>query len=395
MNTLEIKEKRNAISKKMESMLDKAQSEKRAFSDAETSEYKKLKEERDELTNKLDSLEAFLAEQKAPKKSTTRRFSYVEAIKALVEGRSFDEPESVIDGIGAKTTQRSSERSLIIPMQKRSALQATVTNQGIEDVSTDLLDLVTPLENELIAARAGATFLTGLQGNIQIPRFSGVTAGWAGEVGAASDGGGTFDTKTLSPKRITSYVDISRQLLIQANDSVDAYIQSNLVEAVRQTLESTMFSASAATSTAPAGLLNGVTAQTDDATYGLLVDSETALLKKNYKNLAWIASYDASGILKQTPKVSGQAIMLMENGLIDGRPVYESANVATKGLILGAFNELTIGQWGGIEVIVDPYSQAVNGTVRLVVNSYWDYAARGYRSKAGSDVAPFTKLILK
>lgn len=368
------------------------------MNEGEVTDYGKLKDEVRDWTNKIDTMEAWLAGQKPEPKKAGRKFSYVRAIRAMLERKEFDEPEKVIDGIGRRSmgdATKVRDNSLVIPMQKRAALQAAIAEQGKEDVATDLLDLVTPLENKLIAAQAGCTFLTGLQGNIEIPFYTGTTTAWGGELDEAKDGSGQFKKKTLAPLRISGYVDISRQLLIQANDSVDAFIQTDLVNSVQQTVEKTMFSSEAATETSPAGLLYGVTAETESPTYGSIIDMETELNKNNFDNLTFVGAYDALGVLRQTPKVSNFPAYLMENGLIDGRPVYGSNNVASKGLILGDFSELTIGQWGGIELLVDPYTQATKATVRLVVNAYFNYFVRRGYNKKGGDIIPFVKKILK
>lgn len=393
MTVLELKEKRADIQRKMEAMLNKAQKEQRSLEESENKEYEGYKAEVRSLTDKIDALEKWLGEQKAPKKAS-RGFSYVAAIKAIAEGRELEAPEAEVDKRG-RIGMESNGKGFFIPVEKRTTMQAGLTDYGKEDVPTNLLDLVTPLENELIAVQAGATFLTGLKGDIAIPFYTGSTAGWAGEIAAASNGEGKTKQKTLSPLRITAYIDLSKQLLIQGNDSVEAMIQNSLISAVRETLESTMFGTAAGTTTSPAGLLYGVTARTADITYGALVDAETALLKNNFKNLSWVASYDAHGTLKQTPKISGQPVYLLENGMIDGRKAYFSNNVGTRGLILGDFSELTVGQWGGIEVLVDPYTQALNGTIRLVVNSYWNYFVRRGYAKNGDGIVPMSKIILK
>jgi len=393
MTTLEMKEKRATAQRKMEALLNKAQKEQRSLTEDENKEYEGLKAEVRSWTDKIEALENWLAEQK-PQKKATRGFRMVEAIRAICEGRELEEPEAAVDKRGAEGMTRTG-KGFFIPMEKRATLQAGTATLGKEDIAPDFLDLVTPLENELIAAQAGATILTGLKGDIVVPFYTGTTAGWAGEVAPAANGEGTFKQKTLAPKRITAYIDISKQLLIQANDSIEAYLQQSLVTAVRQCLESTMFGSAAGSATKPAGLLNGVTARTADITYGALVDAETALLKNNFKSLSWVASYDAHGTLKQTPKIAGQPVYLLEDGMIDGRKCYFSNNVADRGLILGDFSELTVGQWGGIEVLVDPYTQALNGTVRLVVNSYWDYFVRRGYNKSGNDIVPMSKIILK
>ena len=388
-----MKEKRSELQRKMEAMLDNAKKEKRSLTETENKEYEDLKAEARSLTDKIEALEDWLKNQKAPKKEG-RGFSYVAAIKAIAEGRELEAPEAEVDKRGRKGMEVTGN-SFFLPMEKRTTLQAGVQYYGKEDVAPDYLDLVTPLENELIAAQAGATFLTGLKGDIVVPFYTGSTAGWAGEIGDASNGEGTFKQKTLAPKRITAYIDLSKQLLIQANDSIERYIQNSLVNAVRETLESTMFGNAASTDNKPAGLLYGTSPRESAITYGALVDAETALYKNNFKNLAWVASYDALGVLKQTQKVNGQAIMLCENGIIDGRPVFASNNVTKKGLILGDFSELTIGQWGGIEVVVDPYTQLLKGTIRLVVNAYFNYFLRRGFNKAGNDVVPLSKIILQ
>mgnify|MGYP002673998393 CR=1 FL=1 len=64
--------------------------------------------------------------------------------------------------------------------------------------------------------------------------------------------------------------------------------------------------------------------------------------------------------------------MLMEGNEIDGISTLVTNGMTSKGLILGNFNDLVIGQWGGIDLTVDPYTQAANGKIRLVVNAYFD-----------------------
>lgn len=389
-----MKEKRSIAQRKMEALLNKSQKEQRSLNEDESKEYDALKAEVRSWNDKIEALENWLAEQKAPKQEG-RKYSLAAAIRAKMAGKELEGIEAEADRRGRQGMEPTGPNSFFLPMEKRSVLQAGTANLGKEDVATDFLDLVTPLENELVAAQAGATFLTGLKGDIAVPFYTGSTAGWAGEVAAAANGEGTFKQKTLAPKRITAYIDVSKQLLIQANDSIEAYLQQSLVTAVRECLESTMFGSAAGSATKPAGLLNGVTALTADVTYGDLVDAETALLKNNFKNLSWVASYDAHGTLKQTPKIAGQPVYLLEDGMIDGRKCFFSNNVADRGLILGDFSELTIGQWGGIEVLVDPYTQAVNGTVRLVVNSYWDYFVRRGYNKSGTGIVPMSKIVLK
>lgn len=79
--------------------------------------------------------------------------------------------------------------------------------------------------------------MTGLVGNITIPVYNGGNVGWAGEIESASDGAGTFNEVTLEPKRITAYIDISKQFLIQDSVSAEALIRADIVRAISCKLE--------------------------------------------------------------------------------------------------------------------------------------------------------------
>ncbi|WP_235390700.1 hypothetical protein [Segatella hominis] len=78
---------------------------------------------------------------------------------------------------------------------------------------------------------------------------------------------------------------------------------------------------------------------------------EKTLEKKNvYGDIKFIVSPDAKYILRNTA-VGGTKSdfkMIMSDGEIDGIPTLCTNAVASKGIILGNFNDLVIGQWGGI-----------------------------------------------
>ena len=144
----------------------------------------------------------------------------------------------------------------------------------------------------------------------------------------------------------------------------------------------------AGSTTQPAGLLNGVTADTAAVTYADIVGMEEDLEEKNVRgNITFIVSPSAKADLKTTEKSAGTAQYLMEGNEINGYPVLCTSAVADKGVIMANWSDLVIGQWGGIDLTVDPYTQAANGKVRLVINAYFD--AKPRRAEA------FVKKVLK
>ena len=196
--------------------------------------------------------------------------------------------------------------------------------------------------------------MTGLVGNITIPVYNGGNVGWAGEIESASDGAGTFSEVTLEPKRITAYIDISKQFLIQDSVSAEALIRADIVRAISCKLEETILGAEAGSTKQPKGIFNGATTIADtsyETMVGLVQKLEEANVSGDFK-------YIVSPAIKE----------------VDGIPVLSTTSC--KGLVLGNFEDYVIAQWGAIDLTIDPYTQAANGKVRLVVNAYFDAKPR-------------------
>ena len=224
-------------------------------------------------------------------------------------------------------------------------------------------------------AKAGATFMTGLVGNVAIPAYSGTSVGWEGEVAPAKDGAGTFSEIKLTPKRLTAVYDVSKQFLIQDSVSAEAMLRADIVKAISNELEATILGDAAGSATKPAGMFNGASAAT--LTYDGTVDMEEELEEANVNGeLSYIVSPKAKAALRKAKK--GENGFVMEDGEVNGIKVLCTS--AAKGVILGNFSEYVIAQWGAIDLTVDPYSQAANGKVRLVINAYFD--AKPRRSEA-------------
>jgi HK97 family phage major capsid protein len=176
----------------------------------------------------------------------------------------------------------------------------------------------------------------------------------------------------------------------------------NIAQAVAAKLEETILGTGAGSvATEPTGLFydyeaDAATTLSWDAVVALEsdVDADNALVG----SLAYITTATGRGALKTTVKASSSdSVMIMEQGEVNGYPVYVSNGVAgltdftttdTVGLIFGNWSDLIIGQWGGYDLLVDPYTQAALGTVRLVVNAYFDAAAARSVSFSAINIRP-------
>ena len=318
-----------------------------------------------------------------------KKFSLLKAIRSVVNGEQFDAHTASVIAEGRSIMSAANQAvngQIVLPIEKRAegdavpaaanGIMATVKGAGIENVAEDKLDIVEPLRNRSALGVAGATFLTGLVGDISIPVYSGSNCAWKGEVAKADDGKGEFTEVNLKPKRLTAFIDISKQFIYQDSNSAEEMLRRDLLNAITEKLEMTIFGDEAGTANKPAGLFEGVTADTAAVKFGDIVDWEAELENANIAEIKYIVNPSAKAILRKTAKDSGSGRFVMEEGEIEGNEVISTASVVKKGVILGDFRSLVVGQWGALDVVVDPYSKAADGQIRIVVNAYFDAALR-------------------
>lgn len=377
VNSLTLTDKKEQLTLKAESLLNEAKKEARKLNIDEESEYNDLCKQIADIDNELRDLNNKL-NNKEINTTMKEQFSLLKAVRAIANNQTLDERSQEVVNAGIAEMRKSGQSysgQIILPVEERASVVAGTATNGQEAVAEDKLNILAPLRDALVLSAAGANFMTGLVGNVSIPTYSGSTVGWAGEVDAAKDGAGTFGEVELSPKRLTAYVDISKQFLIQDSVSAEALLRKDIVDALSNKLEATILGNVAGDATKPAGLFANVTADTAAITFADILKMEQTLEEKNVGgNIKFVASPAAKAVLRTTAVggTKSDLRMLMENNEIDGIPTLVTNGMTSKGLILGNFNDLVIGQWGGIDLTVDPYTQAANGKIRLVVNAYFD-----------------------
>ena len=306
-------------------------------------------------------------------------FSLIKAINDVVNNRNINEDALNVIEMGATEMRKSGlsySGQIQLPVEERGdAVAATVATDGKEIVATDKLNILSPLMGKSILAEAGATFLTGLVGNISIPNYTGSTCGWKGELEAADNGKGNFGSVELSPKRLTAYIDISKQFLTQDSVGAEEMLRADIVNSLIAKLEQTIFGDAVGDTTKPAGIFNG--AEVLAPSYQGVCDAEAAVTDYSGEK-RFVMSPTAKSAFKQAT-ISGTKSdlrLLLEDGEVDGYPVSDSSNVVAGGYAFGDFSELVVAQWGGIDIVVDPYTLATKNAIRLVINAYFDAKVR-------------------
>ena len=286
-----------------------------------------------------------------------------------------------------KSNIRKMEKRFSLVKELRSAMETgksielneltkrayTVADNGDAVVETDIFDILKPLYDKNVLVSAGAKYMTGLVGDVQIPVMSGVAATWEGETAETAETNGSFTQVKLSPKRLSVRVPVSLQLLGQDGIGVENAIREDIINAVNQKLEATILGAGAGDGNTPAGLFNGATKETI-ADFGDIADLEAKVEEaKVYGNCKYIVSPKAKARLRAMIKGTNGTGMVMENNAIDGVEALSTGHVAAGELAYGDFSQLVIGAWDNVQLdVVRDSAYLAKGQVCIIVNCYFD-----------------------
>ena len=381
MTELEIREKVVNLKDELNTIISTGEAEARELNEDETN---KLSEIRQQIADaeaelvRIDEENRKIAENKETNNKeikTQTRMKLVDLVNAVVNGNVSDEQRSYIEG------------NKIVMRAQPDAIQAGVATAGQENVPEEKMSLDVAIRNASILNKMGATWFGNAVGDISIPRYAGSTVGWKGEIAEAGNGAGEFSEVVLTPKRLTAYVDVSKQFLLQDSNDAEGILIRDLAEAIAEKFDATVFGDVSASTTQPGGLLYSgetymVTGQTlSGATYDDVLAHEAAVEEHNGQNFMFIVSPKVKYALKGTQMASGLQ-MVYSNREIDGYPSISSNSVKAGGLVCMDPRDLAVATWNGVEITVDTVSRAIYGEVRLVVNYYCDAKLRGNRISA-------------
>lgn len=382
MNSVELRDKKAQLKQEAHEILDKCKEEIRDFNDSENERIENIKEEINNINEELRKLEKEFdtpTDSSVNKIQTTKKmkkeFRLIQTINEIANNRNLSDAASAVVNKGAEEMRKaglSFGGQIQLPVNEiRSAI--TVTNEGEDVVETDFTNILEPLRAKNVLIQAGAKYLGGLVGDVQIPIMNGGNVTWEGETADASDAGISFSHVKLTPKRLTAYVDVSKQFLVQ--DSLDAenMIKNDIVNAINTKLESTILGTESGSTTTPAGIFYPTTAATSVSAFSGLTALESDVEDANVLGeCVYVMSNKAKAKFRNMSKSTKSTELVMENGEIDGTKCFNTSNVSGNYFAYGDFSNLVIGQWGAIDLTVDPYTKAAAGQVRIVVNAYFD-----------------------
>lgn len=205
----------------------------------------------------------------------------------------------------------------------------------------------------------GIKYMGELSSNFVYPIIDGNASQWATEFEEASVNTTEFKSIALQPKRNVTYVEYSKDVILNPSTDVANAIQEDLLNAVFEKVQGTMFND--IVDTANTISISGC----DD-----IIDFEYSASTQNISNSVYLVSPNAARALK---KMKNGDTPIYLNGMINGCKVYETPSLTGNTIILGDFTKLLLAQWGSFDIVVDDVTMANKGIVRLIINSYWNW----------------------
>ena len=411
-NSNELKQRQAGLIRDLEGLMTKKVSE---FTDEERKLWSEKMPELDRVSTDLRT--AFEQEQLLRMKAglegtnlskgdqkTINRYSFRNAFLAKAEGRELEGVElemhqeaqreakaegRSISGVGVPYLLLSNK-----PLSRASTGQniATAGDGGYLKQDEPLLFLAA-LRNQMAITGMGAKFITGLVGDFPIVTGSLFTASWLAEDATDTTTKIAFTKATMQPKRVQATGALSLKLLKQSTPDVEALIESELIDSIAQALQIAAINGGG--TDAPLGIL-GVSGIGDVAggTNGLspawshIVDLESKIMVANADgpSLAYFTNAKVRGKLKQVEKASGTAQFVWDKDGMNGYKAFTTNAVPstlTKGtsgavcsaILFADWSKLFLAQWGGLDLIVDPYSLKKKAEVEVTAISYYDICA--------------------
>jgi HK97 family phage major capsid protein len=258
------------------------------------------------------------------------------------------------------------------------------------------------LTNSTVMQAMGATVLTGLSGNVVIPRETGSpNVGWVNEDQALPIGGATFDNVTLSPHHVGAITELSRQLLMQSSPAADGIIRQMLSRNIALEIDRAAIAGSG-TGAEPRGILNDAAVPSVAYATDLFTTIGAMIAKADINNVSETRAFlSTNGVKAAAGNAKDVANYPLGADLVfHGERRFFSNQVPNKlapdankhGMVYGDWSDFLIGIWSELDILVNPYAETAysKGNILIRAMATVDFGIRRPASfvKASGVVAP-------
>lgn len=364
----EAQKRYNEIAEEFRAMADTLEKEKRGYTADEKKHVDELRAEQDRISARLRGEE--LTENLTPAQSAAQRLADAErAIRENVKR-------------GVSTTIRLVRESPSPVPSEPTITDINVANAG-NIVRINLQDVLMPLQEGLILDKVGLPLMTGLVGEYVWPVASMVEATIGGDNMELTEQKISLSALKAVPDTIGVTCGVTRRTINQSGGIIETIVKNLLPMAVAKALNKAMFGTTAATgATNLVGPFIGKSPTMIAKTYADINKLKAAVLKSGVEgeHMAWVMTKSTKAILEATSKDTGSGIMICENDMIAGIPVFTTEFIGDDYIGIGDFTYQPVGQFGDFSFIVDPYTEARKDVVQFTLHV--DFGTKTLRSDA-------------
>lgn len=327
----------------------------------------------------------------------TKRYSLLRAMRGAAgwESRGFE--HEVSEEIAKRIGRDPNGFYMPTNLKQDRTLAVKEATKGKEIVFEEYGGFIDLLRNRMVTTQLGATVLTGLQGDVRMPKQTGAgTFVWMAESSGTdvTKGTATIGAVKLSPKTGMARTHFSRQLLAQGSVDAENLVRNDLINVGALGVDLAALHGTGADNQ-PTGIYTaaGVNAVAFDGVinYADVVKMETEIVADNadFARMGYAVTPEVRGAAKTTQVFSGtNGAPLFTGGVSDGEMNGYRAlasNQLRKNLgsgtdehaaIFGAWEHLFIGEWGAADIMIDPYTLSGQGDVRVILYLLVDVAIR-------------------
>jgi HK97 family phage major capsid protein len=313
----------------------------------------------------------------------TQRFSLVRAIRAVSE-KDWKNAQFELEcsrAIAERMGRVAEPHKFYVPfevmerpVQQKRDLTVATAGAGGYLVATENMGFIEMLRNRSVAFRMGVRRLSGLNGSVTVPRQSAAaTAYWLANEGTQiTESQQTFVQMALTPKTVGAYTEVSRQLLLQSSPGAEGIVTDDLAQQVALAADLAVLNGSGA-SGQPLGIIGtagiGSVSGTSLAAAGVL-EFQTDVATSNVTPMrpGYVTTPVVAGLLMIRPELptTGTTRLWAGNvwdGAMFGMPAMTSNQMPTANMLFGDWQEVVVGEWGVLEVEVNPYANFQAGIV--------------------------------
>lgn len=289
------------------------------------------------------------------------RVSLLKVLQAQMEGRSLTGAEAEYHAEAERTAGRK-VTGILVPLSALESRAANTTTTAADLVGTDHRgdQYIGPLRDSLLIRQMGIRVLSGLQGNVSIPKANtGLSAGWVVEGDPITESNMTFDAVTMTPKHVGAIAELSRQLIQQSDPSIERLVREDISHAIAAEIDRAIVAGSGLLGQ-PTGIVNlaGVqTATALPADWQDVLAMEQQLHALNINPTGWYTTPGVLSTLRGTLKEAGLPGYISEGGNIGNLPAHSSNAAPAATAILGDWSQVLLGQWGGVEILANAFAE--------------------------------------